>query len=98
MKLVVVNDKFQDNFFYFLSEEMGKNFHPDFHPDLEPKEMLELGIFGGKYMNDCFNEFPDYWFENAVLSEHKKDSNLNFFKIDAFGTALVPSGPSTGAL
>ena len=83
MKLIVVNDKMQENFFYFLSEEMGENFHPDFHPELDPKEMLELGIFGGKYMNDCFNEFPNNWFENAILSEHKKDSNLNFFKIDA---------------
>ena len=83
MKLIVVNDKMQENFIYFLSEEMGENFHPDFHPELEPREMLELGIFGGKYMNDCFNEFPNNWFENAILSEHKKDSNLNFFKIDA---------------
>ena len=83
MKLIVVNDKMQENFFYFLTEEIGKNFHSDFKPELEPKEMLELGIFGGKYMNDCYNEFPDSWFENAVLSEHKKDFNLNFFKIDA---------------
>ena len=83
MKLIVVNDKMQENFSYSLSEEMGKNFHFDFKPELEPKEMLALGIFGGKYMNDCFNEFPDNWFENAILSEHKKDSNLNFYKIDA---------------
>ena len=41
MKLIVVNDKMQENFFYFLSEEIGKNFHPDFKPELEPKEMLE---------------------------------------------------------
>ena len=83
MKLVVVNDKMQKNFFYFLSEKEGENFHPDFKPELNPKEMLDLGIFGGKYMTDCINEFPDSWFDNAVLSEHKKDPNLNLFKIDA---------------
>ena len=83
MKLVVVNDKMQKNFFYFLSEKEGENFHPDFKPELNPKEMLDLGIFGGKYMSDCINEFPDSWFDNAVLSEHKKDPNLNLFKIDA---------------
>ncbi len=83
MKLIVVNDKMQENFFYFLTEEIGKNFHSDFKPELEPKKMLELGIFGGKYMNDCFSEFPDNWFENAILSNNKKDPNLNFFKIDA---------------
>ena len=83
MKLIVVNDKMQKNFSYFLSEEMGKNFHSDFKPELEPKEMLELGIFGGKYMNDCINEFPKYWFENAILSSKNKDPDLNYFKIDA---------------
>ena len=72
MKLIVVNDKMQKNFFYFLSEKEGKNFHPDFMPELNPKEMLDLGIFGGKYMTDCINEFPKSWFENAVLSKENK--------------------------
>ena len=83
MNLVVVNDKMQKNFFYFLSEKEGENFHPDFKPELSPKEMLDLGIFGGKYMTDCINEFPKNWFENVVLSNKNKDINLNYFKIDA---------------
>ena len=44
--------------------------------------MLELGVFGGKYMTDCRQEFPDDWFENAKFSK-KKDSNINFFRVDA---------------
>ena len=83
MKLVFVNDKMQKDFFYFLSEKEGENFHPDFKPELSPEEMLELGIFGGKYMTDCINEFPKKWFENAVLSKDIKDASLNYFKIDA---------------
>ena len=83
MRLVVVNDKMQKNFFYFLSEKEDENFHPDFNPELNPKEMLELGVFGGKYMTDCINEFPKNWFENALLSKENKDINLNYFKIDA---------------
>jgi hypothetical protein len=58
-KKVVVNDKMQTNYTYYLIEPIGKNFDPEFKPELTPKEMLELGVFGGKYMTDCKEEFPD---------------------------------------
>ncbi len=83
MRKVIVNDKLQKNFEYYLVEEMGKNFHPDFKPELTPKEMLSLGVFGGKYMTDCIEEFPKDWFINAKLSPDKKDPSLNYFKVDA---------------
>jgi hypothetical protein len=82
-KKVVVNDKMQTNYTYYLIEPIGKNFDPEFKPELTPKEMLELGVFGGKYMTDCKEEFPDDWFKNAKLSPEKKDSSLNYFGIDA---------------
>lgn len=69
--------------FYYLTEPMGENFHPDFKPQLTPKEMLELGVFGGKYMTDCRDEFPADWFSNAKLSPSGKDISLNYFKVDA---------------
>lgn len=80
---VIVNDKMQQNYWYVLSEPMGGNFHPDFSPELTPKEMLELGVFGGHYLTDCQNEFPSAWFINAKLSPEKHDQNLNYFKVDA---------------
>lgn len=82
-KIVVVIDKMQKNYKYELVEPVGKNFHPDFRPDLTPQEMLEIGVFGGKYMTDCAREFPRAWFAKAKLSPKKKDSSLNFFKVDA---------------
>jgi hypothetical protein len=82
-KKVVVNDKMQTNYTYYLIEPIGKNFDPEFKPELTPKEMLELGVFGGKYMTDCKDEFPKDWFENAKLSPEKKDPSLNYFGIDA---------------
>lgn len=82
-KKVVVNDKMQQGYVYFLSEPVGKNFHSDFNPDLSPKEMLELGVFGGKYMNDCSDEFPDDWFENAKLNPDSHDAKLNYFGVNA---------------
>lgn len=47
----------QKNYRYELSEPEGKNFDKDFKPDLIPKQMLALGVFGGKYMTDCKKNF-----------------------------------------
>ena len=84
MKKIVVNDLMQKNYIYYLKEPIGKNFHKEFNPDLTPICMLEIGVFGGKYMRDCINEFPKSWFKRAKFSKNKKkDIQLNFFKVDA---------------
>ena len=83
MEKIIVNDKMQQNYIYFLKEKKGKKFNINFKPELTPKKMLELGVFGGKYMTDCTNEFPDDWFENAKLSPNFKNIKLNFFKVNA---------------
>ncbi len=80
---IVVNDKMQKNYIYYRTEKMGKNFAPEFKPELSPKQMLALGVFGGKYMTDCGKEFPADWFTKAKLSPQKKDKNINYFKKDA---------------
>lgn len=80
---VVVNDRMQQGYVYYLTEPMGANFHPDFQPELTPKQMLELGVFGGKYMTDCVDEFPEDWFANAKLCRERHDPNLNFFGVNA---------------
>lgn len=82
-KKIVVNDKMQKNYVYFLTEPEGKNFQVDFKPELTPKEMLEFGVFGGKYLTDCKNEFPKEWFEKAKLSSEKHDPKLNYFEVNA---------------
>jgi hypothetical protein len=55
----------------------GRNFHPGFRPDLTPRQMLALGVFGGKYMTDCTAEFPADWFEKARLVPERHDPELN---------------------
>ena len=82
-KLIRVNDKMQQNCSYYLTEPSGKNFDPNFKPEISPKQMLELGVFGGKYMTDCEAEFPTDWFVNAKLCSKRHDPGLNFFGINA---------------
>lgn len=78
---IIVNDLMQKNYSYFLTEPMGENFDPLFKPELTPFEMLTLGIFEGKYLNDCQKEFPSSWFIKEKLSPLKPDINCNCFKI-----------------
>lgn len=73
----------QKGYEYELVEPMGENFDPEFRPDLTPREMLSLGVFGGKYLGDCRDEFPKEWFEGAKLASGKKDPKLNLFGVDA---------------
>ena len=80
---VVVNDKMQRGYSYELTEPMGRNFDPIFKPELTPQEMIELGVFGGKYMTDCQDEFPKEWFEKAKLCPDRHDPDLNFFGVNA---------------
>jgi hypothetical protein len=82
-KWVEVNDKMQKGYRYQLVAPMGRNFHDSFNPQLTPKEMLALGIFGGKYMTDCRDEFPASWFEKAKLCNERHDPALNYFGVNA---------------
>jgi hypothetical protein len=78
--VIRVHDLMQSDYSYVLAAPIGKNFAPDFKPHLSPKEMLEHGVFEGKYLNDCRDEFPKSWFAKAKISE-EADVLLNFFKI-----------------
>ena len=82
-RVVTVNDRMQRGYRYALSAPAGRNFDPEFTPDLTPREMLRLGVFGGKYMTDCRKEFPRSWFAGAKLAAGPRDRRLNFFGVDA---------------
>jgi hypothetical protein len=64
---VTVNDLMQQRYTYVRTARVGRDFDPGFTPQLTPREMLALGVFGGKYMTDCQAEFPRSWFANAKL-------------------------------
>ena len=52
-----------------MSAKKFKNFDKNFRPDLSPKEMLELGVFGGVYLQGDMDEFPKDWFKKAKLQK-----------------------------
>jgi len=83
VKIIEVHDSIQDGYSYELSEAMGQNFVATFEPQLTPAEMLELGVFGGDYLNDCQDEFPKDWFARAKLSDHGSDPKCNYFQVSA---------------
>jgi hypothetical protein len=80
---VIVSDLMQSGYSYELTRKIGEDFDPLFKPQLTPCEMLKLGVFGGKYMTDCGDEFPDEWFTNAKFSDGVRDPAINYFAVDA---------------
>ena len=81
--IVLVNDLMQTGYSYTRTEPKGKNFHPDFCPELTPKQLLRLGVFGGKYMTDCRDEFPSDWYRGSRLCSERHDPALNCFGVNA---------------
>ena len=89
VRIVTVNDLMQQGYTYQLTQPTGRNFDPAFEPELTPKELLGLGVFGGKYMTDCRDEFPESWFRGAKLCSDYHDPKLNFFGINASQSLAV---------
>ena len=101
-RVIKVNDFLQQNYTYVLTATYGRldelvapNEDPVvteyFRPDLTPKYLLDQGVFGGGYCNDCIFELPKEWLLhptdihllNSLNPEKCPDPELNKFKVMA---------------
>jgi len=85
--IIKVWNKMEKNYEYELTEAPGKHFDPEFKPWASPGKMLELGVFEGKYLNDCVLEFPAEWYLNAIKKDKLRPSDptkeINLLKADS---------------
>lgn len=96
-RTIKVNDRMQ-KYTYTLTYKAGTNLknggidkdgntirYDTFEPYYTPQQMLSMGVFEGKYMNDGEDEFPKEWYtaakKNNKLSPEKADPSKNYFKI-----------------
>lgn len=82
---ILVANKMKHGYSYILEEEPGQGFAEGFQPHFTPAQMLRLGVFEGKYLNDCLTEFPSEWFLDAIaldkLRPQGADASVNLFQV-----------------
>jgi len=80
-------NRMEKGYSYTLDAAPGKDFSPDFKPWATPAEMLKMGVFSGKYLNDCLLEFPADWFLDAIAADTLRPSDptteVNYTKSDS---------------
>lgn len=98
--LISVNDRMQKGYKYRLQKSPARSVkyvwkevrRPDgsvfsFRPKYLPHQMLRKGVFGGKMINDCMNEYPTSWYIGAIKSKKlrpdKRDIFVNMYKVDS---------------
>jgi hypothetical protein len=84
---IEVWNKMKKGYSYKLEVEPGTGFAAEFKPYASPGEMLAMGAFEGKYLNDCLLEFPAEWYWNAILLDKLRpggaDVSVNLLGVDS---------------
>ncbi len=78
--IVRVDDRMQTDYVYEIAARPGADFADGFVPRYSPATMLKMGVFEGKYCNDCRPELPPGWFDGARIAD-RADPKLNHFGV-----------------
>jgi hypothetical protein len=102
---IEVWNKMKKGYSYKLEVDPGTQMA--FKPYATPGEMLAMGAFEGKYLNDCLLEFPAEWYWNAILADKLRpdgpDVTINLLGVDSrqplkfwIDSGWVPGGTKKG--
>jgi hypothetical protein len=92
-KTIHVSNRMQNEYSYTLTfkagtklthggYDNGQKILYDFNPKYNPGQMLQMGVFEGKYCNDQIFEFPSEWYSNMTkFSPESPNPKINYFKI-----------------
>jgi hypothetical protein len=69
--MIEVNDSYQRGYQYELTEDLGVWDRSKFNPFFTPIQMLQHGVFEGRYLNECVEEFGPEWFHKARIAHDK---------------------------
>lgn len=77
--VIKVDDLMQRGYSYELVRPIGDLSDLGILPQVSPAEMLAMGVFEGRYLNDCIGELPREWLLNARVSLAGPDPSVNFY-------------------
>jgi hypothetical protein len=66
-------------------KDAGNGNTVEFTPDLTPGEMLMLGVFEGKYLNDSWREFPADWYIGGLVYGRLSPGGADPVRCNFFG-------------
>lgn len=84
-EIICYNKMDKGKYRFTTKAKYGDIYSEKFEPEFTPQEMLEYGVFEGKYLNDCLLEYPKEWFLKALeagkLSPNQPNISCNYFNI-----------------
>lgn len=81
-EVVICRDPYRKESYRFpITAKYGDVYSESFNPVYTPRQMLNNGVFEGRYLNSLYACFPHEWWQDANISIYNPDVNCNYFKV-----------------